>query len=48
MILDGKVVAQKVLDDVRAGGVRLKDRAGVVPALGVVLVGAFVEGLRRQ
>ena len=41
MILDGKVVAQKVLDDVRAGVVRLKDRAGVVPTLAVVLVGDF-------
>ena len=41
MILDGKAVAQKVLDDVRAGVVRLKDRAGVVPTLAVVLVGDF-------
>jgi methylenetetrahydrofolate dehydrogenase (NADP+)/methenyltetrahydrofolate cyclohydrolase len=41
LILDGKVVAQKVLDDVRAGVVRLKDRAGVVPTLAVVLVGDF-------
>jgi methylenetetrahydrofolate dehydrogenase (NADP+)/methenyltetrahydrofolate cyclohydrolase len=30
-----------VLDDVRAGVVRLKDRAGVVPTLAVVLVGDF-------
>jgi methylenetetrahydrofolate dehydrogenase (NADP+)/methenyltetrahydrofolate cyclohydrolase len=41
LILDGKAVAQKVLDDVRAGVVRLKDRAGVVPTLAVVLVGDF-------
>ena len=41
LILDGKVVAQKVLDDVRAGVVRLTDRAGVVPTLAVVLVGDF-------
>jgi methylenetetrahydrofolate dehydrogenase (NADP+) / methenyltetrahydrofolate cyclohydrolase len=41
LILDGKVVAQKVLDDVRAGVARLKDRAGVVPTLAVVLVGDF-------
>ena len=41
MILDGKAVAQKVLDDVRAGVVRLKDRTGVVPTLAVVLVGDF-------
>jgi len=41
LILDGKVVAQKVLDDVRAGVARLKDRTGVVPTLAVVLVGDF-------
>lgn len=41
MILDGKAVAQKVLDDVRAGVARLKDRTGVVPTLAVVLVGDF-------
>jgi methylenetetrahydrofolate dehydrogenase (NADP+)/methenyltetrahydrofolate cyclohydrolase len=41
LILDGKAVAQKVLDDVRAGVVRLRDRAGVVPTLAVVLVGDF-------
>ncbi len=29
MILDGKVVAQKVLDDVRAGVARLEARSGV-------------------
>jgi len=41
LILDGKLVAQKVLDDVRAGVARLKTRAGVVPTLAVVLVGDF-------
>ncbi len=41
MILDGKVVAQKVLDDVRAGVARLKARAGAAPTLAVVLVGDF-------
>ena len=41
MILDGKVVAQKVLDDVRAGVARLKARSGTVPTLAVVLVGDF-------
>ena len=40
MILDGKVVAQKVLDDVRAGVERLRRSSGVVPGLAVVLVGA--------
>ena len=41
MILDGKLVAQKVLDDVRAGVARLEARAGVAPTLAVVLVGDF-------
>ena len=41
MILDGKAVAQKVLDGVRAGVARVKDRTGVVPTLAVVLVGDF-------
>jgi methylenetetrahydrofolate dehydrogenase (NADP+) / methenyltetrahydrofolate cyclohydrolase len=41
LTLDGKVVAQKVLDDVRAGVARLKDRTGTVPTLAVVLVGDF-------
>ena len=41
MTLDGKVVAQKVLDEVRTGVARLKDRTGTVPTLAVVLVGDF-------
>ena len=41
MILDGKLVAQKVLDEVRAGVTRLRDRSGVAPTLAVVLVGDF-------
>jgi methylenetetrahydrofolate dehydrogenase (NADP+)/methenyltetrahydrofolate cyclohydrolase len=41
LTLDGKIVAQKVLDDVRAGVARLKERSGVVPTLAVVLVGDF-------
>src|SRR5207237_4475504 len=41
LTLDGKVVAQKVLDDVRAGVARLKDRTGTAPTLAVVLVGDF-------
>ena len=41
MILDGKAVAQKVLDDVRAGVARLKARTSVAPTLAVVLVGDF-------
>lgn len=39
MILDGKVVAQKVLADVRAGVERLRASRGVTPLLAVVLVG---------
>ena len=41
MILDGKVVAQKVLDEVRAGVARLRDASRVVSTLAVVLVGDF-------
>jgi len=41
LILDGKLVAQKVLEEVRAGVARLKDKTGVVPTLAVVLVGDF-------
>jgi methylenetetrahydrofolate dehydrogenase (NADP+) / methenyltetrahydrofolate cyclohydrolase len=39
MILDGKVVSEKVLDAVRAGVTRLRERTGIVPTLGVVLIG---------
>jgi methylenetetrahydrofolate dehydrogenase (NADP+)/methenyltetrahydrofolate cyclohydrolase len=41
LILDGKLVAQKVLDEVRAGVERLKARTGVAPMLAVVLVGDY-------
>ena len=41
MILDGKLVAQKVLEEVRAGVACLKAKTGVVPTLAVVLVGDF-------
>jgi methylenetetrahydrofolate dehydrogenase (NADP+) / methenyltetrahydrofolate cyclohydrolase len=41
LILDGQVVAQKVLDEVRAGVARLRDTTRVVPTLAVVLVGDF-------
>jgi len=41
LILDGKLVAQTVLDDVRAGVARLKDTTGAAPTLAVVLVGDF-------
>jgi methylenetetrahydrofolate dehydrogenase (NADP+)/methenyltetrahydrofolate cyclohydrolase len=39
VILDGKAVAQQVLDEVAAGVARLRKDDGVVPKLGVVLVG---------
>ena len=41
MILDGRSVAQKVLDGVRAGVARLRESTGVTPKLAVVLVGDF-------
>jgi len=41
LTLDGKVVAQKVQDEVRTGVARLKDRTGTVPTLAMVLVGDF-------
>jgi methylenetetrahydrofolate dehydrogenase (NADP+)/methenyltetrahydrofolate cyclohydrolase len=40
VILDGKAVAQKVLDQVREGVGKLKAASGVTPGLAVVLVGA--------
>lgn len=41
MILDGKPVADKVLEGVRAGVDALRARTGTVPTLAVVLVGDF-------
>jgi len=41
LILDGKVVAQKVLDEVRAGVARFRGTARAAPTLAVVLVGDF-------
>src|SRR5437667_12000612 len=41
MILDGRRVAQKVLDEVQAGVERLRAEVGVAPMLAVVLVGDF-------
>ena len=40
-ILDGKLVAQKVLAGVKAGVAGLKERTGIVPTLAVVLGGDF-------
>ena len=39
MIIDGKAVAQQVRDEVRVAAQRLRNDHGVVPGLGVVLVG---------
>ncbi len=39
MILDGKVVSQKVLDEVKAGVARFRAARGIVPTLAVVLIG---------
>ncbi|MBI3030902.1 MAG: bifunctional methylenetetrahydrofolate dehydrogenase/methenyltetrahydrofolate cyclohydrolase FolD [Candidatus Rokubacteria bacterium] len=40
-ILDGKLVAQKVVAEVKAGVSALKERTGAAPTLAVVLVGEF-------
>jgi len=40
MILEGNVVAEKVLADVRAGVARLQQAKGVMPSLAVLLLGA--------
>ena len=40
MILDGNVVAEKTLTEVRAGVARLRERHGVAPALAVLLLGS--------
>lgn len=41
MILDGRAVAQKVVEDVRDGVARLRAATGTTPTLAVVLVGDF-------
>ena len=41
MILDGKVVSDKVLEEVRAGVSRLKSARSITPMLAVVLIGDF-------
>ncbi len=54
MILDGKLVAQKVLDGVRGGVERLRAETGKAPTLAVVLVGdnpaskVYVGGKKRM
>jgi len=39
MILDGNVVAEKTLAEVRAGVARLREKYGVAPTLAVLLLG---------
>jgi methylenetetrahydrofolate dehydrogenase (NADP+) / methenyltetrahydrofolate cyclohydrolase len=39
VIIDGKKIARDILDEVRAEAVRLKERAGMIPGLAVLLVG---------
>ena len=39
VIIDGKKIAQDILDEVRTEALRLKDRAGIIPGLAVLLVG---------
>jgi methylenetetrahydrofolate dehydrogenase (NADP+) / methenyltetrahydrofolate cyclohydrolase len=41
LILDGKVVSEKVLEEVRAGVSRLKSARNLTPLLAVVLIGDF-------
>jgi methylenetetrahydrofolate dehydrogenase (NADP+)/methenyltetrahydrofolate cyclohydrolase len=39
VIIDGKKIAQDILDEVRVEALRLKERAGIIPGLAVLLVG---------
>ncbi|MGA3206570.1 MAG: bifunctional methylenetetrahydrofolate dehydrogenase/methenyltetrahydrofolate cyclohydrolase FolD [Syntrophales bacterium] len=39
VIIDGKKIAHNILDEVRAEVLRLKERAGIIPGLAVLLVG---------
>ncbi len=39
VIIDGKKIAQDILDEVRTEALRLKDSAGIIPGLAVLLVG---------
>ncbi|TRZ74701.1 MAG: bifunctional methylenetetrahydrofolate dehydrogenase/methenyltetrahydrofolate cyclohydrolase FolD [Deltaproteobacteria bacterium] len=39
VIIDGKKIAKNILDEVRAEALRLKERAGIIPGLAVLLVG---------
>ncbi|MGZ3608006.1 MAG: bifunctional 5,10-methylenetetrahydrofolate dehydrogenase/5,10-methenyltetrahydrofolate cyclohydrolase, partial [Syntrophales bacterium] len=39
VIIDGKRIAQGIIDEVKAEAQRLKERAGIIPGLAVLLVG---------
>ena len=39
VIIDGKKIAHNILDEVKAEVLRLKERAGIIPGLAVLLVG---------
>jgi methylenetetrahydrofolate dehydrogenase (NADP+)/methenyltetrahydrofolate cyclohydrolase len=39
VIIDGKKIARDILDEVRAEALRLKERAGIIPGLAVLLIG---------
>lgn len=39
VVIDGKKIAQEIIDEVKAEAQRLKERAGVTPGLAVLLVG---------
>ncbi len=41
LLLNGKTVAAKIQEEVRAGVAELKARTGVTPTLAVILVGDF-------
>ena len=39
VIIDGKKIAQEIIDEVKAEALRLKERVGIIPGLAVLLVG---------
>ena len=39
VIIDGKKIAQDILDEVRTEALRLKERAGIIPGLADLIVG---------
>jgi methylenetetrahydrofolate dehydrogenase (NADP+)/methenyltetrahydrofolate cyclohydrolase len=39
VIIDGKKIAQDIRNDIKAEALRLKEQAGIIPGLAVILVG---------